>query len=434
MKTTTIFLFILILPFVALSQSHEISGTTSLGNGTSIYLWKTVGRTLNPVDTCIVSNGSFKLSGKYAEGLYAIGVAPNNMLIFSMDHTELKTVLQVQGPKWDVNTTFKEGVRNQDWMEYTKKEADYLKQKRELMVKSKKDNDTSATRKLMELEKSFLTYQNSKIAKDAKSFTYQIISWKQEPSEDKAHYWDNIDFNDTRILHTTVLNDRIQNFMRKFSKGKESGFIDCIGLLSEKSSVNHDVYEYVLNEMLTGFYESGMENITLYLMDNFIHDESCGDENFSNVIKKNAESISRLAIGNVPPNITGTTSEGKAFDLKKTCGQNKYVVLMFWSSWCTHCKDEAPKVKQAYEGSKDKGVLFIGYSVDTDQNSWKTALTDRAFTFPNLCGGKGWESAGAKDYRVTKTPCFFILDKNMRIVAKPKSTAEIETFLKINSK
>ena len=191
----------------------------------------------------------------------------------------------------------------------------------------------------MELEKSFLSYQNSKIAKDAKSFTYQVISWKQEPSEDKAHYWDNIDFNDTRILHTTVLNDRIQNFMRKFSKGKESGFIDCIGLLSEKSSVNHDVYEYVLNEMLTGFYESGMENITLYLMDNFIHDESCGDENFSNVIKKNAESISRLAIGNVPPNITGTTSEGKAFDLKKTCGQNKYVVLMFWSSWCTHCKD-----------------------------------------------------------------------------------------------
>jgi hypothetical protein len=45
---------------------------------------------------------------------------------------------------------------------------------------------------------------------------------------------------------------------------------------------------------------------------------------------------------------------------------------------------------------------------------------------------KGWESKGAKDFRVTKTPAFFILDKNMRIAAKPKTPEEIEMFFQLS--
>jgi thiol-disulfide isomerase/thioredoxin len=220
--------------------------------------------------------------------------------------------------------------------------------------------------------------------------------------------------------------------MRQFSKGTEGGFIDCIGLLTEKAHVNDRVYEYVLNEMLTGFYESGMENITLYLMDNFINDESCGDDNFSNVIKRNAESIERVSVGKTPPNITGTDMNNVAFDLKKTCASNQYTLLIFWSSWCSHCKTEAPKIAKLSKDYAARKIAFVGYSVDNDANAWKQAVTEREFTFTNLCGMKGWESKGAKDFRVTKTPAFFILDKNMRIAAKPKTPEEIEMFFKLS--
>jgi thiol-disulfide isomerase/thioredoxin len=220
--------------------------------------------------------------------------------------------------------------------------------------------------------------------------------------------------------------------MRQFSKGTESGFIDCIGLLTEKAHANDRVYEFVLNEMLTGFYESGMENITLYLMDNFINDESCGDDNFSNVIKRNAESIERVSVGKTPPNITGNDINNVAFDLKKTCAANQYTLIVFWSSWCSHCKTEAPKIAKLSKDYAGRKIAFVGYSVDNDANAWKQAVTEREFTFTNLCGMKGWESKGAKDYRITKTPAFFILDKNMRIVSKPKSPEEIELFFKLS--
>ena len=429
-------LFFVLFAFISCvtyAQTHTIKGMGNLPNGVIIHLWKTTGRTLDLVDSTKVSNNAYEFKGTYSEGLYAVGVNPSTMVIFAMDNNEPTTVLKLTSMKWDTGTTCAEGENNKIWFEYVPKEAEFNKNKRELTVKWKRDGDTSAQHKLQALERDFINYQNSLIAKK-KCFATQVIQWKQEPYSDKVHYWDNINFADTRILHTTVLNDRIQSFMRSFSKGTESGFIDCIALVADKAHANQDVYEYALNEMLTGFYESGMENITVYLMDNYINDNSCGDENFSNVIKRNAESIGRLAIGSTPLNITGNDQNDAAFDLKKTCSKNSYTVLMFWSSWCTHCKQESPKITALYKNYSAKKVAFVGYSVDTDVNAWRAALTEREFTFTNVCGLKGWESKAAKDYRVTKTPAFYVLDKNMKIVAKPRTPEELETFLKLGSK
>jgi thioredoxin-related protein len=61
-------------------------------------------------------------------------------------------------------------------------------------------------------------------------------------------------------------------------------------------------------------------------------------------------------------------------------------------------------------------------------------VNDRRFTFPNVCGMKQWESPVAKDYRVTKTPAFFLLDNTGKIVLKPKGIREVQAFLAKNIK
>ncbi|MEY3836138.1 MAG: hypothetical protein RI989_1566 [Bacteroidota bacterium] len=278
MRKTLFALSLLLCSVAAFAQSHLISGTATYPNGTAIRLWKTTGRTLDLVDSTTITNNSFKFKGTYGEGLYALGVAPSNMAIIAMDNAEKETVFSVQGVKWDNGISCTSGNRNQLWFEYVKKENEFTQKKRALNIRWKKDKDSTAEKELTDLEASFNTYQLECTKRDqqttTKSFVSQLIDWKREPSKDKAHYWDNLNFSDERVVHTTVLNDRIQSFMRQFSKGTESGFIDCIGLLTEKAHANDRVYEFVLNEMLTGFYESGMENITLYLMDNFINDES----------------------------------------------------------------------------------------------------------------------------------------------------------------
>ena len=50
----------------------------------------------------------------------------------------------------------------------------------------------------------------------------------------------------------------------------------------------------------------------------------------------------------------------------------------------------------------------------------------------NVSQFKNFQSPVCKDYKVNKTPAFFILDREMKIVNKPKGKQELMLFLKNN--
>jgi len=165
-----------------------------------------------------------------------------------------------------------------------------------------------------------------------------------------------------------------------------------------------------------------------------VNGDACGDADLSNVIKSTAESIQNLSIGKTPPNFSMLGVDNKNFDLYTTAAKNKYTLVMFWSSWCEHCKGEAPEVKACYTQWHDKGFEIVGVSIDKQKVVWENAVKERGFTFPNVCGMKEYQSPVAKDYRVTRTPTFFLIDGNKKIVLKPKGIRDVQTFLSKNLK
>ena len=81
---------------------------------------------------------------------------------------------------------------------------------------------------------------------------------------------------------------------------------------------------------------------------------------------------------------------------------HKRAGLMFWSSWCTHCKDAAPDILAFDQKYKSQKIQLVGYSIDEAAQLWEKALDERQFTFTNILGGKGWNSPVAKQYKVNK--------------------------------
>lgn len=415
----------------------ELRGTMQAKGFKKMYLYNTYGKTNTLLDSTQIVEGKWDF-GKVTieQGVYMIGVAENNLAPVILNPEEKVVEIGFRSGKMDGSMIAISSNENKGWIAYQPQEAMLLKAIKDARIAGAKSSlKGEYERQVKEKEAELALLQANMIQEYPNTHFAKILTWKQEPEmTDINKYWGNIDFSDQSIIHGVVLSDRIQNFMRSFSKGTESGFINCIAVVAETAKADDMVMEFALNQMLIGFYESGMENISTFIIDNYINGDSCGDVDLSNIIKSTAESIQKLSIGSTPPNIKMTSSEGKAVDLFQLASKNKYTLVLFWSSWCEHCKGEAPEVKQAYENWHSKGFEILGVSVDNNKNAWLSALNERQFAFPNVCGMKLWDSPVAKDYRVTKTPAFYLIDATGKIVLKPKSIREVNSFLSQNIK
>ncbi len=415
----------------------ELKGTITFPNAKKVYLWATYGKTNTLIDSATVSGGSWSFGSKErVQGIYMLGLAENNFTSIILNPSEAVSEIGIRSGRVEGSAYAVNSKENEGWFAYLPKETAILKAIKDARIAMAKSSLKGEYEKQISTKEAELSQlQADMIAAYPNTHFAKLVTWKQEPTKTEiAKYWDNVDFTDQSLIHGTIMSDRIQNFMRGFSKGTESGFINCVATVAEKAKADDVVLEFMLNQMLVGFYESGMENICTYIIDNYVNGDACGDADLSNIIKSTAESIQKISVGNTPPNIQMTGIDGKSVDLMKIAASKKYTLVMFWSSWCEHCKGEAPEVKQCYDLFKPKGFEIVGVSVDNVKGAWEAAVADRGFTFPNVCGMKLWESKAAKDYRVTKTPAFFLLDSTGKIVLKPKGIREVQAFLNQNLK
>ncbi len=125
------------------------------------------------------------------------------------------------------------------------------------------------------------------------------------------------------------------------------------------------------------------------------------------------------------------TSVGKAaplFSLPDTANQiislqqfrGKWVLLDFWASWCVPCRKENPAIKKVYEEYKEKGLVIVSVSLDSDKEKWLDAINHDGLTWVHVSDLKGWENAVAKQYRIESIPANLlinpagvVIDKNL---------------------
>jgi len=154
---------------------------------------------------------------------------------------------------------------------------------------------------------------------------------------------------------------------------------------------------------------------------------SCTDHE-GDALKKRLEGSKKLAVGNVAPEIIGTTVDGKFFDAS-TIKADK-TLLVFWASWCPHCKQEMPELKKVYETQKPGTFEVVAVSIDTNSNELKTYLKEKQLTWTTLYDGKSWFGALPVAYHLYATPVFYVLDKNRRIIGKGGSLEEVTEYLR----
>ena len=91
------------------------------------------------------------------------------------------------------------------------------------------------------------------------------------------------------------------------------------------------------------------------------------------------------------------------------------VVLNFWASWCTPCKEEAPVLQAGWEKWRDRGVRFVGIDAQDLRTDARRFLDRYDVTYPSVYDGKGWTRGR---FGITGFPETFFVDRQGRLVGE----------------
>ncbi len=148
--------------------------------------------------------------------------------------------------------------------------------------------------------------------------------------------------------------------------------------------------------------------------------------NHQNVIDE-IDIHNRLRLGAIAPEIEwrdGNTNK-KLSDLNGS----EYYMLVFWSSTCGHCLRDLPEL---YEGLNQRSnLIVVALGLEDDDVRWKIESA-KFENFEHVLALGKWENEYAKLYDIGKTPTYFVLDKEKRIIAKLEDSNAVIRFLEEN--
>lgn len=133
--------------------------------------------------------------------------------------------------------------------------------------------------------------------------------------------------------------------------------------------------------------------------------------------------------GNVIDDFTMPSIEGAPMSIMSEVRKNRITVLDFWASWCGPCRKETPLMVEIYKKYKDKGLGFVGISLDEDGDAWKQATDQLGIVWPQMSDLKGWENAAAQMFNITSIPHTIVVDQNGKILRRGLRGPQLEQFI-----
>jgi thiol-disulfide isomerase/thioredoxin len=241
----------------------------------------------------------------------------------------------------------------------------------------------------------------------------------------KEHYLSQIDFSNDLLQSSSFLVDRVTayvfNIVQDPSNATYKAHVDDV---TEAIGTKDLIIKTSLLEVLwQRFVAVENHDLANYIADTYLIDLANTTNN--KVLAETITSYKNTSVGTKAPDFEIPTEE-KQTSLHQLEGSERYL-LIFWSSGCSHCLNELPKVKELI--SNHPNIKVVAFGLEDDAKNWKKEIENYP-DFINVLGLGKWKNPTVQTYGIAATPTYFLLDRDKIITAKPYDYDDLEIIIK----
>jgi thiol-disulfide isomerase/thioredoxin len=260
----------------------------------------------------------------------------------------------------------------------------------------------------------------------------------------KNHFWDDVVFNDNRLIRTPFFEEKLDEYFKNYVSREPDSIIEELQYILTVAKTGKEIYPFLLFKFTNKYIAPefmGQEKVFIHLFQNFFAkgDTVLLNEASKKSITERAYSMMANQLGLAAPSLIINTPENKKVSLYDQ--KAPYTLLAFWDPTCSHCKVEIPRLDSFYKASwKNLNVKI--FSVNTNFKelaAWKNFIQENhlenwthAYQTEEDLNKEikaGLPTTIRQKYDVFKTPTFYLLDADKKIIAKNLSLEQFNDFL-----
>jgi peroxiredoxin len=329
------------------------------------------------------------------------------------------------------------------------------------LITDQKDSLKMYSDQVAGINKELINFKLDIVAKFPDSFTAFMINAMKEPEVPeipllpngkpdstfgykyyKAHFWDDTDFTDDRLLRTPVFHNKLKKYFDNVVVQNPDSIIIEADILIEKSRPNPEMFKYLV-WFTTYRYENpeymGMDKVFVHIVDKYYvtGQTTWITPSVNEKIIQKANKIRPLLIGQKAPNMIMQDTSNQLVSMHNIAAD--FLLLLFWDPDCGHCEKEIPVIREYYDQNKDKyGLKIFAVCSDTSLVKWKNSIKKKKMDWINVDGPRTLTGDFHDQYDVISTPVIYILNQKKEIIAKripaDKIGTLIENYLKRSHK
>ncbi len=409
-----------------------------------VWLSMSRGSTTRLVDSAMIApDGRFAFAERaYPLGFYHLSINDTDQVDIILDPAEQHVEIVFSGIPLQQHTAIKRSDENKRLWEYklVSKESQAIQAS---AVAEKQHLQASDTKRMLELDSISaravalqLAHLEGIIKGYPRSYFAKVIgadrSVDDARDQNPLAVMKAVDFSDPSLMRSAVYDKAVLTFLRNIHASSEEQFISASDSLLVYAGRDPDCRAYMLDHLIDLYSTYGPAMALQYLIDKYVVSTE-GMAALDPALHAKVMEILKVRVGADAPDVDLPASPA-LLPLRTVVGQNRFTALFFYSSTCEHCHMEMPTMKEVYTAFKPKGLEVIGIALDADTMEFQKAIDENGLPWKCYSEFNGWGSMCAKAFQVKATPCFYLLDQRMRIVAKPVDATALGVWLQENVK